>query len=358
MMPYDVSMMTHGPHSNRVRQLRSHLGWTQAQLADRAGISRTAVTAIEAERLSPSVETALSLAAALGTSVEELFGEADASSPAEIWAATPTMESGPCWQAEVGGKTVLYPAGSLPMLTPLPDRTARKAAASVASAANETLVMACCDPAAGLLASLFTATTGFRLLVIPHSSRQAVEMLRDGLVHLAGVHLSTSDEPNRNSEAARNALGGKFRMLRLARWQEGIAITPTAKVRSIRSAVNGKLNWIGRETGSGARQCLDRLFNGRPVPKRMARNHRGVAEAIQSGWADAGVCVHLVSAEAGLDFLPVQQENYDVCFPEALAGDRRIKAFLNVVRSAAYRKLLSGLPGYETAETGELWEGN
>src|SRR5262245_2071831 len=110
MMPYDVSMMTHGQHSNRVRQLRSHLGWTQAQLADRAGISRTAVTAIEAERLSPSVETALSLAKALDTSVEELFGEADPESPAEIWAAPPVMENGPCWQAEIAGRTILYPA--------------------------------------------------------------------------------------------------------------------------------------------------------------------------------------------------------------------------------------------------------
>jgi molybdate-binding protein len=76
---------------------------------------------------------------------------------------------------------------------------------------------------------------------------------------------------------------------------------------------------------------------------------------VQSGWADAGVCVQLASAEAGLDFLPVQEEAYDVCFCGSLADDRRIKAFLGVVRSAAYRKLLGELPGYDTSETGNLW---
>jgi DNA-binding XRE family transcriptional regulator len=44
------------------------------ELAGRAGISRAAVSAIEGDRLSPSVTTALALAAVLDCSVEELFG--------------------------------------------------------------------------------------------------------------------------------------------------------------------------------------------------------------------------------------------------------------------------------------------
>jgi molybdate-binding protein len=87
----------------------------------------------------------------------------------------------------------------------------------------------------------------------------------------------------------------------------------------------------------------------------VARDHRGVAEAVRSGWADAGICVRLSSFEAGLDFLPVQQEAYDVCFPAALLEDRRLQAFLSVVRSPAYRNLLGALPGYSSVETGNLW---
>jgi molybdate-binding protein/DNA-binding XRE family transcriptional regulator len=347
--------MTIGSHvDNRVKQARLRRGWTQAQLAERAGISRTAVTAIEAERLVPSVAAALAVAEALGTTVEALFGTAAAAPAAEVWAWPPAHSPARCWRAEVGGKTVIYPAGATPMLTPLPDSPATHPP----TLPEETLVLACCDPAAGLLATQFAATTGLRLLVLPRSSRQAVEMLRDGLVHMAGLHFSTGEAPERNAEVVREILGQGFPMLRVARWQEGIAVAPTAGLRSLRAATKARLTWIGREPGSGARQCLDRLLDDRPGPRRIARNHRGVTEAVQSGWADAGICVQLASAEAGLDFLPVQEEAYDVCFPESLFDDRRLRAFLGVIRSPAFRRLLGDLPGYDATETGNLWGAN
>ncbi|MGQ0636612.1 MAG: substrate-binding domain-containing protein [Planctomycetaceae bacterium] len=345
--------MTNRPEiGNSVRRRRTAHGWTQAQLARRAGISRTAVTAIEARRLTPSVAVGLALAEALGCNVEELFGRGGAARGAEIWAWQPSGSLRNFWRAEVAGKTVLYPAGSLPMLTPLPDMATRSRSALEP---NETLVIACCDPAAGLLASQYAALSGLRLLVISRSSREAVEMLRNGLVHMAGLHLATGDKPDGNTRVVREALSERCELVRVANWQEGIAVSPAERLRSVNAARKAKLNWIGREPGSGARQCLDRVLGDRPGPRRIARHHRGVAEAVQAGWADAGVCVELVSVEAGLDFLPVQEEAYDVCYPASLADDRRVKAFLSVVRSPAYRKVLGDLPGYNTAETGSLW---
>lgn len=335
---------------NRVRERRTAVGLTQAELAERAGISRTAVTAIEGGRLVPSVAAALAIAEVLGATVEALFGRGGVGAEEEVWAWEPTDAPARFWRAEVAGRRLRYPAGSTPMLTPLPDSGAPLRAA----APEETLVMACCDPAAGLLATQFAGVTGLRLLVLPRSSRQALEMLKQRLVHLAGLHLATPEAPERNDEAARETLGEGFQMLRIARWQEGIAVAPTTRLRSVRAAAKARLTWIGREPGSGARQCLDRLLADRPGPRRIARNHRGVTEAVQSGWADAGVCVQLASVEAGLDFLPVQEEAYDVCILSALANDRRIKAFLGVVRSAAYRRLLGELPGYDASETGQL----
>jgi molybdate-binding protein len=119
--------------------------------------------------------------------------------------------------------------------------------------------------------------------------------------------------------------------------------------------MRAKLSWVGREVGSGARQCLDQLFESRPAPRLIARDHRQVVDAVQSGWADAGVCVRLVSEEAGLTFMPVQEEMFDMCYPSALDGDRRIKAFVKLVQSATYRRMLGNLPGYDTSETGNVW---
>jgi molybdate-binding protein len=312
------------------------------------------VTAIEGDRLVPSVAAALAIAEVLGETVEALFGSNPATASEARWAWEPREATSPFWQAEVGGRRLLYPAGATPMLTPWPDSISSQAAVPP----EETLVIACCDPAAGLLATQFANVTGLRLLVLPRSSSQAIELLRQGLVHLAGLHLSTADAPDRNEQVARETLGEGCRLVRLARWQEGIAMAPSTRLRSVRAVSRAKLTWVGREPGSGARQCLDRLLENRPSPRRIARNHRGVTEAIASGWADAGVCVQLASAEAGLDFLPVQEESYDVCYPTSLADDRRIKAFLSVVRSVAYRRLLGELPGYDTTETGNTWGAN
>ncbi|HEY0982010.1 substrate-binding domain-containing protein [Schlesneria sp.] len=339
---------------NQVRQRRLELNMTQAQLADQAGISRTAVTAIEGNRLVPSVASALALAAVLKTSVEELFARSSAVQPTEVWAWKGGAETTRCWRADVSGRTVIYPASASPMLAMIASSVRPSPEDSATDEASETLVMACCDPAAGLLASLYAAVTGLRLIVLPRSSRQAIRMLQDGLVHLAGLHFSTREEPDRNFDVIHETLGTGFQSIRLSRWQEGIVVRPEPRPRTVDGLLKTKLRWVGREAGSGARQCYDRLTQNGKAPRHLASDHRGVVEAVKAGWADAGICVQLASAEAGLDFLPLQEEAFDVCFRAGSIDDRRIKAFIKVVRSTAYREMIGELPGYDVRETGEI----
>jgi putative molybdopterin biosynthesis protein len=142
--------------------------------------------------------------------------------------------------------------------------------------------------------------------------------------------------------------------LRLAQWEEGVAFVANVKAATVRTLLQRRLRWIGREPGSGARQCLDELLPPRKQPTRMAPDHRSVATALANGWADAGVCVRLVSEEAGLRFLSVRIENYDLSFLKAGEADPRIQALIRVVRSPEYRRLLSDLPGYSVADAGQL----
>jgi molybdate-binding protein len=179
-------------------------------------------------------------------------------------------------------------------------------------------------------------------------------MLGQGLVHAAGVHLSRSDEPGGNAGVVRAALGTGYSLLRVAHWEEGITLAPGLGLATVGAAVGSDLRWVGREDGSGARQCLDELLDGRRRPRRLASDHRGVVEAVRGGWADAGVCLRLVSEEAGLDFLGVRQEAYDLCFPTRWDDDPRLKALVQAVRSPAYRRSLADLPGYDSNAAGGL----
>ena len=59
--------------SNQLKEARTELGLTQAELAERIGVSRKTINTVENGVFVPSTILALKLAAALGRRVEELF---------------------------------------------------------------------------------------------------------------------------------------------------------------------------------------------------------------------------------------------------------------------------------------------
>jgi molybdate-binding protein/transcriptional regulator with XRE-family HTH domain len=341
---------------NDLRDYRTARGWSQAELAERSGLSRAGVSAIEMGRLVPSAAAALALAAAFGCRVEDLFHLPLPASEAANWAWPPDREQCRYWHAEVGGRTRRYPVEATPLGMIPHDGIYRRPHVEDQRPFDprQTLVIAGCDPAVRLLEHCLARLCAVRLIVLPRSSMTALTLLKQGLIHAAGVHLARADAPGGNAEAVRSQLGGGFSLLRVARWEEGIASAPARRIMSIRDAMRPNVHWIGREPGSGARLCLDELLGTRHPPRRLASDHRGVAEAIRYGWADAGVCLRLASEEAALNFLSVRYESYDLCFPDSLKGDPRLRALTSAVRSSPYRRVLGDQPGYDTSETGAL----
>lgn len=341
--------MAPDPHTTRLKDARRRRGWSQEQLAERAAVSRAEVSAIEVGRVVPSVTVALHLAAALGCSVEDLFRpEESQEQPAWAWPSTATRY----WMAEVGGRVLRYPAESLAGGGVPHDGVTTAAAPPIDPA--RTLVVASCDPAPSLLAAEYARATGFRMLVFPRGGRQAAALLNQRLVHVAGLHFATADRPDGNARCVKDALTGGHRLLRSAVWQAGLSLAPGGRITTVHAAVSTRLRWVGREAGSAARACQDELLATRPAPRRTALDHRGVAVAVRAGWADVGVCHRLASDEAGLAFLPVREELFDLCFSVDHEADPRLVGLVRLVRSPDFRKLLGELPGYATAQSGDL----
>ena len=65
--------MTHKSVGNNIKEHRSNLGITQAQLAELVGIARVSIISIENGRHIPTIETALSISKALSVPIEHLF---------------------------------------------------------------------------------------------------------------------------------------------------------------------------------------------------------------------------------------------------------------------------------------------
>ena len=224
--------------TNRVRTCRVARGWSQDELAVRAGISPAGVSSIETSRLVPSTSAALALAAALDCRVEDLFQLGAVPTPEAAWAWRPHCEPCRYWRASVAGREFMYPTESTNLGMVRHDGVCQSGQCRehCAAAPSDTLVVASCDPAIGMLADELNRRSSFRLLAFPRSSREALALLAQGLVHVAGIHLATPAHRGENAAAASQMLPTGFCLLRGG---AGRRVRPELglRLRSVRAAV-------------------------------------------------------------------------------------------------------------------------
>ncbi len=363
-----------------LRRARLARGITQSELARRAEISRQALSALEAGSYQPSVGVALKLAEELGETVEGLFAP-DRSERVEAvleggtGSAAPA-EGAPVVVGRVAGRLVALPrAGAalgLPYATGLLERhLGQRATVATFRPAHEietTLLVAGCDPAVSLLADwLVRLPAPISVAGLGRSSRQALELLARGRLHVAGVHLRDPQTGEYNLQA----VGRVFKrrpvlVINFARWELGLAgvrANPRAAL-SLGDLLKPGVGIINREKGSGARAALDeglRELGADPAQiagyERECAGHLEVAQAIAAGQADAGITVRVAAALYGLDFTPLREERYDLVIPVELSQAAPVRALLDALTSSRFAREVSAFCGYDTRQMGTVLRG-
>ena len=370
----------------RLRLARQARGLSQQQLAGVAGVTRQAVSAVESGHSDPSLRVALSLAGALGMSVEDLFGPGDLGDPVLARPVAPV--SGPGGRvalATVGDTFVALPlhrdtaapvgfgpagglvagsrqagphqAGPQQAGAPGPDQRVQVAVRPI-SPPRPTVVVAGCDPALPLLEtplSLLDPPVAFAWW--PCGSAEALRLAAAGLVHAAGVH--SPGGPGAESALARDIPGGA-EIVGFASWREGLVVRPGTGVRGLDDVARLGLRLVNREPGAQARTLLDRERERlRLSPGELAgydsrvAGHLQVAAAIDGGLADAGISSEPAALAYGLDFIPLAAERFDLVLPAKLAASREVQGLLKVLTSPWLLAQLAHLPGYDAARCGE-----
>ena len=74
---------------NRLRVLRAEREWSQADLADRLGVSRQTINAIETGKYDPSLPLAFAMAGLFGHPVESIFSADEAEGETNVTSAKP-----------------------------------------------------------------------------------------------------------------------------------------------------------------------------------------------------------------------------------------------------------------------------
>jgi molybdate-binding protein/DNA-binding XRE family transcriptional regulator len=356
----------------KLREARTAARLSQSELARRTGISRQALSAIESGAYQPGVRVALSLARALGATVESLFGEPEQTT---LIAAMPARNG-----CAVQARVALARVGGRLIATPLPPTCVTLSAAGglvtrelrgkqvevdafrSLPEIDSTLIIAGCDPGMALVRDYFARhERDVEAVTVPASSQAALAAVAKGETHAAGVHLRDPASGDYNVVAARATFGNRpFRVVNFARWELGLASRKgRPPINSVEELMRPGLRLVNRPPGSGARAVLDETLGANGVhPARiegyqdLAAGHLEVAAAIAAGTADAGVTIRLAANLYDLHFTAWREERYDLVIAEPIFHLPLIQRLVDVLNSPAMAHEIAQLCAYDTSQMG------
>ncbi|NOY27492.1 MAG: helix-turn-helix domain-containing protein [Oligoflexia bacterium] len=299
---------------------RRAAGLSLTALAARVGVSRQALTAIEAGRATPSTALALRLARQLGCRVEDLFAiAADAVPDLSVPALVGTRVT----LGRVRGRWVAHPidprstdpadgivgaSGSVQPLEDLDDL-------------SNTVLVAGCAPVLGVLSGhLGRQGRGGGARWIHNSSASALRALAQGRVHLAGMHLAELDRPEEHDRLVRQRLPGvPVEIVRLVGWREGLALAPgnPLGLRGVEDLARPGTRVGRRAQGSGAARVLAAALARHGLAQDQIEgpavaSHIDAAFAVLHGAVDAAVIIEPMALAFGLPFLPLAEERFEL----------------------------------------------
>lgn len=369
---------------NNLRQARTRVGLTQGELARQAGISRQAYSSLESGAANPSTEVALRLAQTLKERVETLFFLPDQPSDT-VEAELVTASSAETFPRVSAQRARLFRVGDKVLARPLAgaDNTRHAVVAAegliVSDAASgqrgrrvsvqpfdpeevesPTLAMLGCDPAVGLLESGLRSR-GVALVAGEESSSQALLGLANGEAHIAGCHLLDDETGGYNSSWVRQLVPFPCTLVTFASWQQGLILAygNPQQLQGVADLANPGIRFVNRQAGSGSRALLDRVMAGAGITPEMVTGydreewgHLAVAAAVASGSADVGIGVKAAAVAMGLDFLPLEEERYDLVIPDHFLSHGPVQVLLDLLRRPVLHRRVESLGGYDTSNMG------
>jgi len=375
--------------SNRLKHIRVNRGVSQGELAEKIGVTRQALYAMEMNHYLPGTAVALRLAEALGCAVEELFS---LENDQEIIEATYLGESGiepsrarvklGMIGKEIVARPVAELGSTLNYMVPADGLLLGKAQRVKGRALGRNrvyvellrsrqdlesqILIGGCDPA------IFLVDDHMRRVVPEASvvawsmgSLSALRALNRGEIHVAGIHMVDHPTGIFNLPFLRKYLRGlSVTVVRFAAWQEGLVIQQgnPKRIRGIDDLARKDVRMINREKGSGARSLLDHLLTSQGIPADVVNGYGAVSSSqislgkvVAQGQADVGIGTQAVAQFHGLHFIPLQDERYDLVIPTMhLSRHRGIRSFLDTLVTKKFRREIEALGGYDTKEIGNI----
>jgi putative molybdopterin biosynthesis protein len=354
--------------TNNLAELRKQRGLSASELAAEVGISRQAIYSIEAGSYVPNTALSLRFAQVLGVGLEDIFRlkneEPPRSLEARLISGDAKVTTGQALQlCRINGRLVAAQPSPqewyLPASDAVADSEANAGKIKVRLHRNESefenrVIIAGCDPATSILTRRLQMA-GIEAVLVHRNSSESLDLLKQGRVHIAGTHLRAG--PAIKNRFSRDAVA----VIAFAHWQEGLVTAPgnPKHIKNIEDLARNNVRFVNRERGAGTRLLLDDALSGLHIKPSQIRGyddevcgHLAAALYVKNGAAHCCIATDAAARFFGLTFVPLQSARYDLVIRRSYLGLAPVRALLDAIVQANFRRELSGYAGYDTAVTG------
>jgi molybdate-binding protein len=224
------------------------------------------------------------------------------------------------------------------------------------------ILVAGCDPGISVL-SRYVQAADVELVLAHRNSSQALSLLKEGCVHVAGTHLRDEASGESNlPEISRLFPKNSVAVISFAVWEEGIltARGNPKNIRGIGDLSSEQVSFVNREKGAGSRLLLDSRLKKLGMEARdvrgydnLAPGHLPAAWQVQSGTVDCCLSTRAAARVFGLNFIPLVSERYDLVIRKQHLDMPNMQNLLDTLSRSDFRRELEGLGGYDTRVSGQ-----
>lgn len=203
------------------------------------------------------------------------------------------------------------------------------------------------------------------LAMLPEGSDVGYRRFLAGEVIATAIHFHDIDDPKCDANVARVAAEPALLdavLIGFASREQGLLVAAGNPhgLLDLRQAIEAKARFAIRPKGAGAQQLLEALLKGAGLslpPSRarhMAPTGPDIAQAIRSGHVDCGIATRAVATAAGVGFVPLMIEHFDILMRQRDSYREPLQRFLRHIGSTAFAKRATELGGLDVTNAGRV----
>jgi putative molybdopterin biosynthesis protein len=193
-------------------------------------------------------------------------------------------------------------------------------------------------------------------------SVDAIRALNEGRCIMAGFHAPS--QPATDSLVARTykplLKTGLHKLIGFSSRQQGLMVQPgnPLALRRLDHLLRPGVRFVNRSPGTGTRLLLDQWLTAAELNHQNIEgyaheepSHAAIAACIAAGQADVGLGIGSAAQAQGLDFVPLEQEDYWLVCLKSAVDSPPVQHLCRLLQSADWTDQLNAMAGYTAVNT-------